>query len=174
MRIYRENERRKERWRDGVEMGEGRLRQKERIDKENRLNQGGCVLVREAGGEGGGELQPQWLSGRHACRAFWLLYLIGSHCRAPSCVLIVSWKNADNGLSQILHWSRYLLQAENWRKRQRSQMPSFPSANYNKLRRHCIVAKTEMTSFEGFFIFVENVKMTTSWQYFGMHNTKQM
>ena len=44
-----------------VEMGEGRLRQKERIDRENRLNQGGRVLVRTANGEGDGELQPRWL-----------------------------------------------------------------------------------------------------------------
>lgn len=42
--------------RDGrVEMGEGRLRQKERIDRENSINQGGCVLAREAKGEGEGE-----------------------------------------------------------------------------------------------------------------------
>lgn len=40
----------------GVEMGEGRLRQKERIERENRINQGGCVLVRGAKGEGEGEL----------------------------------------------------------------------------------------------------------------------
>lgn len=39
-------------------MGEGRLRQKERIDRENRLNQGGCVLVRGADGEEGGASAP--------------------------------------------------------------------------------------------------------------------
>lgn len=39
MRIYRENEKRKARWKDDVvEMGEGRLRL--RIDREKRLNQG--------------------------------------------------------------------------------------------------------------------------------------
>lgn len=32
--------------------GEGRLRQNERIDGENRLNWGGCVLARGANGEG--------------------------------------------------------------------------------------------------------------------------
>lgn len=63
-----------ERWRDGrVDMGEGRLRQKERIDRENAINQGGCILVRRSKGEGAGErgesFQPQWLSGKHACRA---------------------------------------------------------------------------------------------------------
>lgn len=56
-----------ERWHGGNGRGE---RQKEGIDKENRLNQGGCVLVRGAKGEGEGELQPQWLTGKHACRAF--------------------------------------------------------------------------------------------------------
>lgn len=58
----------KEERRDGgiatVVMGEGRLRREEGIDRENRLNQGGCVLVTGAKGEG--EVQPQWLSGKHA------------------------------------------------------------------------------------------------------------
>lgn len=63
MRIYSENEKGKKemkRWRSGNGRGEIETK-KERIDRENRLNQRGCVLVRGANGEERNEPQPPGL-----------------------------------------------------------------------------------------------------------------
>lgn len=127
--------------------GKGRLRQNERIDGENRLNWGGCIWARGANGEGEGEPEPRWLSGEHACRAFWLLYLIGSHRRAPfmcaNCP--TEKKNADNGLSHIWHWSRFAAGEKKGGRKTKKQNATFfcKGANYNKPRRHSVVVKTE-------------------------------
>lgn len=59
-----------------VEMGEERLKQKEWIDRENRLNQGGHVLVEGANGEGKEELRPQWLYGKHAWPSDYCISLV--------------------------------------------------------------------------------------------------